>query len=122
MKETVKKNFCRRLCVFLSLVFMFSALLSVVSTTAYGAEKAGLSKASLTLEVGKTKTLKVTGTKSKVTWSSSDKSVATVTSNGKVKAKKAGKATIIAKAGKKKYECQVTVKKASGNPDIKQRY
>ena len=55
--------------------------------------------------------------------SSSKKSVATVSSKGRVKAKKKGSATITAKVGKKKYTCKVTVKKASngnggfgGNP------
>ncbi len=70
-----------------------------------------LSKTKATIYVGKTTTLKVTGTAKKVTWSSSNKSVATVSSKGKVTAKKAGTATITAKAGTKKLTCKVTVKK-----------
>ena len=54
--------------------------------------------------------MKVKGTKKKPKWSSSKKSVATVSSKGKVVAKKAGSATITAKIGKKKYKCKVTVK------------
>lgn len=50
--------------------------------------------------------------KKKAKLSSSNKSVATVSSNGKVKSKKA---TITAKIGKKSYKCKVTVKKASKN-------
>ena len=69
-----------------------------------------MSKSSLTLYVGKSSTLKVSGTKSKVKWSSSNKSVATVTSKGKVTAKQAGSATISAKVGKKTLKCKVTVK------------
>jgi len=42
-------------------------------------------------------------------WSSSKKSVATVSKKGKVVAKKAGSATITAKIGKKKYKCKVKV-------------
>lgn len=61
------------------------------------------------LEVGQTVTLKVTGTKKVVKWSSSNKQVATVTKKGKVTAKQAGTATITAKVGKKKYKCKVTV-------------
>lgn len=53
--------------------------------------------------------------KKKAKLSSSNKSVATVSSNGKVKPQKAGKATITAKIGKKSYKCKVTVKKASKN-------
>ena len=69
-----------------------------------------LSKSTLNLYVGKSATLKVSGTKSKVKWSSSNKRVATVTSKGKVTAKMVGKATISAKVGKKTLKCKVTVK------------
>lgn len=70
-----------------------------------------LSSEDITLEEGKTKTLKVNGTSSKVKWSSSNKSIATVSSKGVVKAKKAGKATITAKCGGRSLKCKVTVKK-----------
>ena len=50
------------------------------------------------------------GTKGKITWTSSKKSVATVSSKGVVKAKKKGTAVIAAKYGKKKLTCKVTVK------------
>lgn len=63
-----------------------------------------------TMYKGYTYTLKVTGTKKKVTWTSSNKSKATVNSKGKVYAKKNGKVTITAKVGNKKYTCKVTVK------------
>jgi len=69
-----------------------------------------LSKKSITLYVGKTRTIKLKGTRKKPKWRSSKKSVATVTSKGKIKAKKKGKAVIIAKLGKKSYKCKVTVK------------
>lgn len=69
-----------------------------------------LSKSSLTLDVGKSATLKVTGTKSKVKWSSSNKRIATVTSKGKVTAKQAGSTTITAKVGNKALKCKVTAK------------
>ena len=79
------------------------------------ASKIKLSKTKATIYVGKTVQLKVKGTKSKVKWSSSKKSVATVSSKGKVKGKKAGTATITAKVGSKKYKCKVTVKKPKLN-------
>lgn len=72
-----------------------------------------LSKSSLTLYVGKSATLKVNGTKSNVKWSSSNKSVATVTTKGKVTAKKAGSATITAKVSGKSLKCKVTAKESS---------
>lgn len=56
------------------------------------------------------------GTKKKVKWSSSKKKVATVSAKGKVKAKKKGKTTIIAKVGKKKYKCKITVKNKRVKP------
>lgn len=61
------------------------------------------------MDAGKSVRLKITGTKKKVTWSSSNKKIATVSSSGKVKAKSEGTATIRAKVGKKSYKCKVTV-------------
>lgn len=67
----------------------------------------------VTLVQGKKKRLKVRNLKKgrKVKWYSTKKSVATVSKKGVVKAKKKGKATIVAKVGKKKYRCKVIVKK-----------
>lgn len=63
------------------------------------------------LVYGKSFTLEATDD---VTWSSSDKTVATVSANGKVTAKGAGKATITAtSADGEKATCQITVTKAS---------
>ncbi len=76
--------------------------------------KVTLNKTSATLVKGKTLTLKATLTPSnastKFTWSSSDKSVATVNSAGKVKALKKGTATITVKTSNgKKATCKITV-------------
>lgn len=70
-----------------------------------------LNSDNISLYVGDSYTLKLKNTKGKVKWSSSKKSVATVSSKGKVKAKKSGTCKITAKVGKKKYTCRVTVKK-----------
>ena len=69
-----------------------------------------LSKKSITLDVGKTQKLKVSGTKAKVKWSSTDVSVAKVSRSGVVTAVSSGSATIKAKVGKKTLSCKVTVK------------
>lgn len=71
-----------------------------------------LSKSAVTITVGKTTqlTAKVYGASKTVTWTSSNKSVATVTSKGLVKGIKAGKATITAKANGLTKTCVVTVK------------
>lgn len=74
-----------------------------------------LNKTTLTLDIGKTSTLKATvypsnAANKKCTWSSSNTSVATVDSNGKVTAKKAGTATITVKTSNgKTVTCKVTV-------------
>ncbi|MCH5267673.1 MAG: Ig-like domain-containing protein [Lachnospiraceae bacterium] len=69
-----------------------------------------ISKTKLTLTVGSSSKLKITGTEDKVNWKSSKSSVATVSSTGNVKAKKVGKATITAKVGQDTLKCVVTVK------------
>lgn len=74
------------------------------------ATKIKINKKKATIYVGKTVQLKVKGTKKKVTWKSSNKKIATVTSKGKVKGVANGSATITAKLGKKSYTCKVTVK------------
>lgn len=68
-----------------------------------------LSRDKLVLTQGQTGTLKLTGTKQKIAWSSSNEEVAGV-ENGKVYAYEPGTAVITALAGKKKYNCRVTVK------------
>ena len=70
-----------------------------------------LNKKELTLYVGEQYRLRVKGTKKKVTWSSSAKNTVSV-KKGKVTARKAGKAVITAKAGKKSLKCRVTVKQS----------
>lgn len=73
-------------------------------------ESPSINKTKVNINQGKTYTLKVKGTSRKVTWSSSNKKIATVNSKGKVSAKKKGTATITAKVGSKKLKCKVTVK------------
>ena len=68
-----------------------------------------------TVFVGGTSQIKVekTGVSGKVTYTSSNKSVAVVSAGGKVTAKKAGTATITVKCGSYKATCRITVKKGS---------
>ena len=69
----------------------------------------------LTVQVGSTKTLAVSGTKKAVKWSSSNKNVAKITKNGKnklnIKGKDDGKTVISASVGEKSVTCNVTVEK-----------
>ncbi len=71
-----------------------------------------LNKKKKTIYVGDTFKMKLKGTKSgaKITWKSSDDSIATVNDAGKVTAVKKGKATITATYKKKDYKCAITVK------------
>ena len=74
-----------------------------------------LNKTKVTLAKGKKVTFKATvalsnATDKNVTFTSSNTKVATVNAKGVVTAKKAGKATITAKAGTKKATCKIVVK------------
>ena len=70
-----------------------------------------LNKTSATIVVGKSVILKLENAKSTVKWSSSNKKVATVDSNGKVKGIKKGTVTITAKSDGISYKCKVRVEK-----------
>lgn len=72
-------------------------------------KKPVLNYTSRSLYAGKTVTLKVTNAPGKISWSSSNKAVVTISKNGKVTAKKAGKAIITAKSGTWEGRCSVTV-------------
>ena len=76
-----------------------------------------LSKTSLTIQQGKSTTLKATvkGKSKIVTWKSSDKSIATVDQNGKVTGKKEGMATITATANGVSAKCKVSVVKKTSS-------
>ncbi|MDO5538718.1 MAG: Ig-like domain-containing protein [Eubacteriales bacterium] len=73
---------------------------------------AKLNAARKTITAKKSYQLKVKGTTAKASWSSNNKAVATVSSNGKVTAKKAGTATITCKIGVSVLKAKITVKKA----------
>lgn len=99
------KNIKKLLATVLTLVL----LMGVFPTNAQAAT-VRLNKTSATVYVGNSLTLRVEGTKAKVSWSSSNRAVATVNSKGKVVGKKAGTTNVSAKVGKKSYKCRVTVK------------
>ena len=106
------------LAVFMAALICISAM--AVNVSAASKKSVKLNKSKITLEVGDSYTLKKTVTgfsKYTVQWSSSDKTVATVKSGGKITAKKAGTATITMKIKGTKYKatCKVTVKKASSS-------
>lgn len=103
------------LCMVLFVAGTFTLPAQFAPMDTHAASKVKINKTKAAISKGDTLQLRVTGTKKKAKWSSDKKSIATVSSKGKVTGKKTGKATITAKVGGKKYTCKVTVTK----PDYK---
>lgn len=101
------------------------AVTSVSVTNIYNASAAAkikLSKSKLSITKGDTATLRVKNAKKKVKWSVNKKKIVKITKkSGKkkeqvvIKGVKVGKAVVVAKVGKKKVTCKVTVKKPIDN-------
>ena len=89
-----------------TMMMVFAAMLLMVAPV-QAASKTKTTK--VTMKAGQSKTLRIK-TSGKVKWSSNNKAVATVNKKGKVVARRAGKAKITAKYGKKKAVFVVTVK------------
>ncbi len=110
--KAISRIFKQTFAWVLALMMVFSIF---PATQVNAATKPKLSKTKVTMTVGQSKKLTVKGISKKqakrIKWKSSSKKVVTVTKTGKIKARKAGKATITAKVGKKKLKCKVTVKK-----------
>ncbi len=104
--------------MYVGLLFLV-AVLFCVPASKLQAKAPKLSRKKLTMTVGQKKTLKVKNTKKKVTWKSGKPKVVRVSRKGVLTAKKAGKAVVKAKVGKKTLKCTVTVKKKSGGKDNK---
>lgn len=85
-------------------------MLMVIFPNNVQAKTMSINKKQATVYVGKTCKLQIKGTSKKVKWSSSNTKVASVSSNGIVKGKKEGFATITANVAGKKYKCVVRVK------------
>lgn len=109
MKKTRKKGI-RSLALLLALILAIG-FSPVTNVEAKAAPRLNYRK--VTLVQGKKKRLKIRNLRRrrKVKWYSTKKSVATVNRKGIVKAKRKGKAYIVAKVGRKKYRCKVIVKK-----------
>lgn len=78
--------------------------------------KCCLNKKKLNLIKGESYALKLKGSKGKSSWTSSDKSVATVSKKGKIKAVGKGTCTVKCKNRKKVYKCKVKVDTETGTP------
>lgn len=92
------------LSVFLA-VFMVASLVVIPSSAA----SPKLNKTSVTVTKGYQTTLSVSNASGSVTWSTGDKSIATVSSKGKVAGKNPGTTYVYAKTGGTTLKCKVTV-------------
>lgn len=105
------------------LVSMVFGAAAVPAAHAGAAKKPKLSSSKVTVNVGKSKTIKVNNTKKKVTWSvKSGKKTIKIVKKAKTSLKfkgvRAGSAVIAASVGGKKLTCKVNVKKAVVNPSV----
>lgn len=94
-----------------SIISMFLAVFMVASLAAIPSSAATpkLSKTSVNITKGYYTTLSVSGNSGTVKWSTGDKSVATVSSKGKVSGKGPGTTYVYAKVDNKTLKCKVTV-------------
>ena len=105
------KKFFRTLAIILCLGIITPLVVpNIGSETVQAKTKIKLNCTKKTIYKGDIFKLKITGTKKKVKWSSSNKTIATVSSKGVEKGIGEGTAKITAKVGKKKYTCKVNVK------------
>ena len=70
-----------------------------------------LNKTAVTLKVGQTYQLKLSGPNQKITWKSSNSKIVTVNKTGKLFAKSAGNATITAQVNGIRFVCKVKIQK-----------
>ncbi len=107
-----EKKISRVAGVVLVTAFIVGSTVGVGQASVSRATGVKLNRSKVTLSVSEKMTLRVSGTKAKVIWKSSDSKVATISKKGKIVAKKVGKATITAKVAKKTLKCRVTVREA----------
>lgn len=102
----------KSICAVLVFCLMLGCII-VCPTTTYAAT-VKLNKTAIVLIPDSACKLKISGTKSKVTWKSSDKSIAKVNKSGVVIGVKKGSCKIVAIVDGKRYTCKVKVNTAMG--------
>lgn len=113
------KKFIKALAIVLCLSMVTPVVApSIGVETVEAATKVKLNCTKKTIKEGESFNLKITGTKKKVKWSSSNKKIATVSSKGVVKGIKEGKTTITATVDKKTLKCTIKVVD-SGEPNFR---
>ncbi|BCK01589.1 Ig-like domain-containing protein [Anaerocolumna chitinilytica] len=94
---------------FLSILLIMALCILAFPINAYAS---GINKQTLFLNSSETYTLKITGVSGKVTWKSSDESIATISKKGVVTPVSVGFTNITGTVKGVKYECDVTVTSA----------
>ena len=118
MIKLTKKIIISFFLVISALIILPKIVPELQSINVIHASSIKLNKTKKTIYEGSTYNLKIKGTKKKVKWYSSNKSVAKVDSKGKVTAKKNGTAIITAKIGKKELKCTIKVRLVQFHNDI----
>lgn len=99
--------------ILLTVTILLAMAALFFESSVWAKPKIALNRSSLSITAEESRKLKLTGisskNQSKVSWKSSAPGIASVTKNGKVKAKKAGTATITANYKEKNYRCKVQV-------------
>ena len=116
-REYDMKKFLTCLCLMCCLLMISTTTVlpsfGIGLTEVKAAAKPVLSRNNATMIKGNSLTLKVKNNKKKVSWSSSNKKVVTVSSKGVVKAIGKGNANVTAKISGKKYVCKIKVETPS---------
>lgn len=113
------KKFIKALAIVLCLSMVTPVVApSIGVETVEAATKVKLNCSKKTIKEGDSFNLKITGTKKKVKWSSSNKKIATVSSKGVVNGIARGVCKITASVGGKKYTCKVTVNKVENKSKV----
>lgn len=106
------KKYIVRIIICFTLALIFAALPEALAKEKPAAA-IKISKKSAAISVGDSLTLKVNGTSKTPVWTTSNKAVATVSSNGKVTGKKAGTVKITAAVNGVRYTSSIRVIKSS---------
>ena len=115
------RNCIKKLSAVLIIAAVIVAMMPLAEGGAAYAASVKINKKTVYIAKGSTYKLKVSGTKAKIKWSSSNKKIATVSKKGTVKAKSIGSCTITAKVKGRKYKCKVIVESKSANQARKLR-
>lgn len=106
-----KKNKKHSICFVSFFMCLCLCMMNLYIPQTIKAETVAINKTSITIQIGASKTLKITGTKEKILWHSEDPKIAVVNEKGVVRGRVAGTTRVYATVGEKKYTCTVKVQK-----------